>query len=53
MFLSQILIHSFIIMLYIVEKTIFVVIVYKLSVQKKSQHVKSKTALKLMANKNL
>ena len=41
------------IILYITEENIFVVIIFKLTVQNKYYHVILKTALKLMANKEL
>ena len=39
MFLSKILIHSRIAIFYIMEKNIFIVIVYRISVQKKHSNV--------------
>ena len=53
MFLSNILTLSCMIILYIVKENIFVVIVYKLVVQKKYLNVILKTALKLMVSKKL
>ena len=53
MFLLKISMHSCIIILYIMEKNVFAVIVYKLSVQKKKQYVILKIFLKSMVNKGL
>ena len=53
MFLSMVLVFSFMIIVYIAEKNIFAVIVCKLLVKKKYQNVILKTALNLLANKGL
>ena len=53
MVFSKILARSRMVILYIVEENVFVVIVYKLLVQKKYKIAILKTALKLMANKIL
>ena len=53
MFLSKISIHSGRMILYSMEKSIFVVVLYKLLVKKKYEKDILKTALKLMANKIL
>ena len=50
---SNILIRSHIIILYIAEENYFVVIVYKLSVQKKYKKFILKAVLKFMASKGL
>ena len=53
MFLLQILIRASMSIHYILEKNIFAVIVYKLSVQKKYQNAILKAALELVVDKRL
>ena len=53
MFLSKISIHSCVIIHYILEETIFAVVVCQLSEQQKNHNVLLKIALKLMVKKTI